>query len=150
MQHAMTEERMAQLATELRDAKAQRDIARILSLYHPDAVVEAPGLGSICKGHDEIGHGLSTFGTVFPDYSREIEGAAKCADSYITWGTARVTLTGEFGGHAANGRISQVMTFVILRFLADRIVYEGHHWDVSIICRTSGLPADLMLGSNFR
>jgi len=143
----LTEQDMAKLVAELKVAKTNKDIPALLNLYHPDCVLEQPGLGSYSQGHAEIGPALIKFVTHFPDYQREEAGAAKSEDTYISWGMAKVTLTGEFSGHTANGQQTSVMTFILFRFKNNKIIYEGHHWDLSIICQDSGVPVEAVTGN---
>lgn len=139
----MTRDEMIAVMHELMAAKREHDIDRLLGLYSVDCVLEQPSLGVRNVGHDAIRPGLELFALVFPDYERDFDGAAVDGGRLVSWGTARMTLTGEFAGHTPNGRRAEVTTFVVYEFDADsRISYEGHHWDLATICRQSGVPVE--------
>ncbi|MDP3749619.1 MAG: ester cyclase [Phenylobacterium sp.] len=140
----MTREEMIEVMTQLMAAKRDHDIDRLIALYTPDCILEQPSLGVRSEGHANIRPGLELFAHHFPDYTRAFEGAAVDGDRLISWGTAQMTLTGDFKGHRPNGRRASVMTFVLFRFDGGRIAHEGHHWDLASICRQSGLPVEAL------
>jgi predicted ester cyclase len=133
---------MLKKVSALMAAKKVHDIEALLGLYHPDCVLEQPSLGVRSQGHEAIRPGLVAFARFFPDYERDFEGMAFDGPTLVSWGTARATLTGEFNGHKANGQRASMMTFVIFRFEGEKIIYEGHHWDLATLCRQSGIPAE--------
>lgn len=104
---------------ELMTAKRTHDIDRLLELYSVDCVLEQPSLGVRSVGHDAIRPGLELFALVFPDDERDFDGAAVDGGRLVSWGTARMTVTGEIGGHTPNGRRAEVTTFVVDEFDAD-------------------------------
>jgi predicted ester cyclase len=136
------QERMLRLVYDLMAAKKAHDVAGLLRIYHPDVVLEQPSLGVRNQGRAALRPSLELFAKVFPDYERDFEGSAFDGNTLVSWGTARVTLTGEFDGHKPNGALAAVMTFIVYRFADDRIVYEGHHWDLASICHQSGIPVE--------
>jgi len=137
-----TSAQMLSRVTELMVAKQAHDVDTLLSLYHPEIVLEQASLGFTSQGYDALRTGLELWAQVFPDYERDFEGATIEGNLLVSWGTARVTLTGEFGGYKTNGNRAEVMTLVIFRFLEGLIVYEGHHWDIATVCHASGIPVE--------
>ena len=140
--YTVAQMRMLQRVDALMAAKKAHDVEALLALYHPDCVLEQPSLGVRSQGHGAIRPGLVAFAKFFPDYERDFEGMAFDGPTLVSWGTARLTLTGEFNGHVANGSRASVMTFVVFRFEDERIIYEGHHWDLASICHQCGVPVE--------
>ena len=105
-------------------------------------MLEQPSLGVRNQGRAALRPSLELFAKVFPDYEREFEGSAFDGNTLVSWGTARVTLTGEFNGYKPNGTRAAVMTFIVYKFADDKIVYEGHHWDLASLCHQSGIPVE--------
>jgi SnoaL-like polyketide cyclase len=136
----MTENSKAQIVAALGVAKRSKNLAALIELYHPDCILEQPGLGSRSVGHGEIATALVRFLRYFPDYVRTEEGAADAGDIYLSWGPANVTLTGTFDGYPASGASASLMTFIRFKFQDEKIIYEGHHWDTSIICESAKVP----------
>ncbi len=143
----MNLEAMQAVTAKLKRAKMSKDLAALLSLYHPKCQIEMPSLGTSCKGHAQIAVALGKFAATFTDYDRELNGSALQGDTFISWGNARVTLRGSFGSYEANGKGATVMTFVLFRFENEQIIYEGHYWDVSTICRAAGVPVEAVFTS---
>lgn len=139
---AEAQERMLQLVYDLMAAKKAHDVAGLLRIYHPEVVLEQPSLGVRNQGRAALRPSLELFAKVFPDYERDFEGSAFDGNTLVSWGTARVTLTGEFNGHKPNGMRAAVMTFIVYKFADDKIVYEGHHWDLASLCHQSGVPVE--------
>lgn len=141
----MTRDRMLATVQRLAVAKRAHDIDALLALYSEDCVLEQPSLGVRRVGHAALGPVLRHFAQVFPDYERSFEGAAVDGDTLVSWGMARMTLTGTFRGEVPNGRRAAVMTFVLFRFDAhQKIVFEGHHWDLGSLCTQSGVSLQAM------
>lgn len=130
------------LVQELKKAKSAHNIEALLTLYDPDLVLEQPSLGVRINGYDELKPQLVAFSKHFPDYERNVDGFAESADMLISWGQTKVTLTGDIAGMIPNGKKSSVMTFVIFKFKGDRIIYEGHYWDIASIARQSAVTVD--------
>ena len=128
--------------TRLKEAKRTHNIAALLSLYHPDVVLEQPSLGVRTEGLAALRPGLVAFAKHFPDYNRAFEGFAESGNTLIAWGKATLTLTGVFNGRVPNGEQVQVMTFVLFEFEDGNIVYEGHFWDLAAIARQSSIAAE--------
>lgn len=127
-------------------AKRAHDISALLALYTEDCVLEQPSLGIRSVGHAAMRPSLLRFAAVFPDYQRDFAGAAVDGSRLVSWGEARMTVTGCFGPWRPNGQVARVMTFVLFDFAPDgRIAYEGHHWDLASLCRQSGLPLEAFL-----
>lgn len=141
----MTRDEMVGVMTRLMAAKRAHDIDALLALYSPDCVLEQPSLGVRSVGHAALRPGLERFARSFPDYERSFDGAASDGNQLVSWGTARMTLTGIFGGAVPNGNRAAVMTFVVFRFGDDGLIaFEGHHWDLASLCRQSGIAVERM------
>lgn len=128
-------------------AKKAHDIETLVSLYHPNCILEQSTLGVRAEGLASLGKIFQLFATHFPDYERDFDGVAFAENGLVSWGNAHVTLTGTFGGMRGNGKRTTVMTFVIYKFLDEKIVYEGHYWDLASLCRQSGIDANLVYQS---
>ena len=146
----MNLETMQAVTTKLRRAKMSKDVAALLSLYHPECQIDMPSIGASSKGHAQIAVALARFSATFSDYDREVTGSASHGDTFISWGNAKVNLRGNFGGFKANGIGATVMTFVLFRFENEQIIYEGHHWDMGTICRAAGVPFEAVFASLHR
>lgn len=140
----MKEVEMLTLVHDLMAAKKDHNIEALLALYHRDCVLEQPSLNVKSQGHAAIKPGLELFALHFPDYHRSFDGHAVNGRELVSWGMASMTLTGEFGNSKPNGKKSQVMTFVLFEFCENKIIREGHYWDLASICRQSGISADVL------
>jgi SnoaL-like polyketide cyclase len=143
----MNIEQMQDTAMRLKLAKGKRDVQELQRIYHPQCQIDMPSVGFSCKGHAALMMGFAQFATTFPDYDRELAGSALDGDTFVSWGPAKVTLTGTFGKYQSTGERSTVMTFVLFRFAGEQIVHESHYWDMATICRAAGVPVEELLNS---
>lgn len=142
----MTHDQMVAVMMQLMAAKRAHDVNALLALYSEDCLVEQPSLGVSSRGRAALRPALERFAQVFPDYERSFDGVASDGNQLVSWGTARLTLTGVFNGVKPNGKRASVTAFVLFRFDdSGRISYEGHHWDLASLCRQSSIAVECLL-----
>ncbi len=136
---------MQAIATALAVAKSRQDIDEAMRIYHPGIVLETPPFQAVGRGTDEVRSQLDLFFQIFPDYEVVLENSAFAGEEMIGWGRIRVTLTGEFAGHKANGKRAEVPVFIVFRFRDGRCDYESFNFDLASLCRQCGVPAEALV-----
>lgn len=138
----MNPDRMFALAEALAKAKSRQDVDAAMKLLHPHMILETPAFGTLVRGHAKVEAVLKRFFATFPDYQVSFEGHAASNDTLICWGTARMTMTGDRFGVAANGRKSELPVFIKFGFKNDLIASEQFFFDLSSLCAQSGISTD--------
>ncbi len=136
---------MQAIVTALAIAKSRQDIDEAMRIYHPEVVLETPPFQAVGRGADEVRSQLDLFFQIFPDYEVALENSAFAGEEMIGWGRIRVTLTGEFAGHKANGERAEVPVFIVFRFRDGRCAYESFNFDLASLCRQCGVPANALV-----
>jgi predicted ester cyclase len=113
-----------------------------MKLFHQDMLLEAPAFGTTAQGIAENEQALSRFFAVFPDYEVALEGHAGNDDTLVCWGTARMTMTGEWLGVVPNGKRAELPVFIQFGFTDDLISGERFFFDLSDLCAQSGVSTD--------
>ncbi|MEA2926756.1 MAG: hypothetical protein QOD25_3878 [Alphaproteobacteria bacterium] len=134
--------RMFELAQGLAVAKSRHDVAAALKLLDKDMVLEAPAFGTRSRGLAENEAALAKFFRNFPDYNVQLEGHASNGQTLVCWGTVRMTMTGDRFGVVPNGRRAQLPVFIQFEFKNDLIARELFFFDLSALCRQSGVSTD--------
>lgn len=133
-------ERMRELVTGYARAKSRADVDAALAFCHDDFCLETVsfGLRSSSKGETE-GH-LHAFFATFPDYSVTVDellfgdGVAAC------WGSASMTMRGDFGPVAASGSRAEVPIFCAFTFAEGLLAEERFFFDLATLCDGIGVP----------
>ncbi|MEI5997914.1 ester cyclase [Paraburkholderia bengalensis] len=127
----------------LAKAKNKQDVDEALTVAHEDVVIEIPSYDASGRGKEEVGALWRHFFVLFPDYAVSLDSVWDAPDGGIAvQGKISVTLTGEFEGHAPNGKRVTVPAFMLFGFRDEKISYELFHIDFGTICRASGVPLE--------
>jgi hypothetical protein len=140
----ITKDQMIKLSNDLHLAKKKHDIDTLLSLYHPDCLIEYPTMGMKNRGRLSVRPAMALYTSIFADYTREEVDYAVNDDTLISWGTTTLTLTGNFNGFLPNGRRAMLKSFLLLKFADNMIIHECHFWDQASLCQQSGISADIV------
>lgn len=134
--------RMLELVELLAKAKSRQDLPAAMKVQHPNMVLESPAFGSTARGTKENERVLARFFKTFPDYNVTLGGYATNSDSFICWGTVRMTLTGDRFGVTANGKQTELPVFMRFTFGDDLIASEYFLIDLATLCAQSGVSTD--------
>lgn len=134
--------RMFELAQALAVAKSRQDVPAALKLLHPDMLLEAPAFGTKARGLAENEHALKRFFASFPDYAVSLQGHAASEDTLVCWGTVAMTMTGDRFGAVPNGARARLPVFIQFTFKDGLIASERFFFDLSELCRQSGVSTD--------
>jgi predicted ester cyclase len=138
----MRADRMIELAQALAEAKSRQDLPAAMRLLHRDMVLRAPAFGTTATGPAENERTLAAFFAAFPDYAVTLDGHAAGEDVLACWGTARMTMTGDWLGVTPNGRRAELPVFIRFAFADDLIAGEVFFFDLSELCAQSGVSTD--------
>ena len=133
-----TEAEMLSLVASLAKAKSEQNIAEALEVYHPEAVMEAPGLGGLAKGHNEINQQLRVFFRLLPDYRVELQTHAFNGEIMLATGKVIASLNVL----EKEGPSIVVPAFFEFHFLDQKISREVFHLDAGILSRKSGVKIE--------
>jgi hypothetical protein len=136
---------MKKIANELLIAQKSYDIDKLLSIYHPECLIEYPGMGIKHRGHSSVRAGMALFKSIFRDYEKENKECAQEGNTFVSWGNVKMTLAGNFNGHIPNGKRVSLMNFTVLKFADNLIIYEGHYLDHAGLCLQSGMPLEALV-----
>jgi hypothetical protein len=123
-------------------AKSRADVGAALALCRDDFRLEAVSLGTTSHGRAETARHLAHFFGAFPDYGVRLDGFA-LGDGVVTcWGTARMTLTGEWLGHPPTGRTAELPCFCVFEMDGVQLCSERFFFDLASLCEQIGVPLD--------
>ncbi|MFG3281340.1 ester cyclase [Streptomyces sp. NPDC048111] len=134
--------RMMELAQALAVAKSRQDVPAALRLLHPEFVLEVPPFGTTARGPAENDRALRRFFASFPDYEVTLDGHASDGATLVSWGTARMTMTGSRFGVHPRGERAEVPVFIQFTFKDDLIAGERFFFDLATLCAQSGVSTD--------
>jgi len=129
-----TEAEMLSLVASLAKAKSKQNIAEALEVYHPEAVMEAPGLGGLARGHSEIDQQLRVFFRLLPDYRVELETQAFKGEIMLATGNVIASMSVL----DKNCPSIIVPAFFEFHFSQGKISKEVFHLDAGVLSRKSG------------
>jgi len=139
--------RMRSLVETYARAKSRADVAGALAVCHESFVLDTPSFGIASRNRaDTVGH-LAAFFHAFPDYGVTTEDLTFGAAAAGWWGTARMTLRGDFLDLAATNRTAEIPAFSAFEFADDRILRERFFIDVAMLCDGIGVGIDAMRGA---
>jgi len=133
-----TETEMLSLVAGLAKAKSEQNIAEALKVYHPDAVMVAPGLGGQAKGHSEIDQQPKVFFRLLPDYRVELGAHAFKGEIMLATGKVIASLNVL----EKDGPSIVVPAFFEFHFSEQKISREVFHLDAGILSRKSGVKIE--------
>jgi len=132
------ETEMLALVASLAKAKSKQNILEALDVYHPEAVMEAPGLGGLAKGHSEINQQLEVFFRLLPDYRVELETHAFKDEVMLATGKVIASLN-VLGKDCPS---VSVPVFFEFHFSQEKISREIFHFDAGVFSRKSGVKIE--------
>lgn len=125
-------------------AKSRADVGAALALCREDFRLEAVSLGITSYGREETARHLAHFFQAFPDYGVRLDGFA-LGDGVVTcWGTARLTLAGEWLGQLPTGRTAELACFCVFEMDGVLIRSERFFFDLASLCEQIGVPLGAM------
>jgi len=133
-----TEAEMRSLVAGLAKAKSKQNIAEALEVYHPEAVMEAPGLGGLAKGHSEIDQQLRVFFRLLPDYRVELETHAFKGEIMLATGRVIACLSVL----EKDCPSVSIPVFFEFHFSQEKISKEVFHLDAGVLSRKSGVKIE--------
>lgn len=140
---------MYALAQDLATAKSKQDVPAALRLFHPDMRLQTPAFGTDARGLAANERALRRFFATFPDYSVALEGYAARDGTLVSWGTVRMTMTGDRLGVNPNGRRAELPVTIRFGFRDDRIAGEWFGFDLATLCAQSGVSTDAVRATLF-
>ncbi|MFC7450927.1 nuclear transport factor 2 family protein [Rhodococcus daqingensis] len=141
---AISVSRAIQVVEGLAHAKSRQDAAGAMAIYHPEAVLESPPLGTRSVG-PEVKWAIEGWFAFAPDYEVRVDGHAMDGDTLCCWGEISLTPAFTWTGAVPNGRRATVPVFMLFRFEDDRVSYESFHFDVAGVARQCGVDASALV-----
>lgn len=128
----------------LAQAKSDQDIDAAMKVYHPDAVLESPSLGT-CYVGEQVKDAVAGWFAFAPDYRVEIAGAALDGETLCCWGTISFTPAFTAAGQIPNGNKVSVPVFMLFEFRDERVSWESFHFDVASTAHQCGVDATALV-----
>lgn len=125
-------------------AKSEADVGAALAVCSDDFTLDAVSLGLVSRGRAETEAMLNAFFRAFPDYSVALEGFANAPDGVAAWGTARMSLLGEWLGLPATGKTAELPVFCVLGVANGKLTSERFFFDRATLCEQLGASADAL------
>ncbi|WP_280261425.1 nuclear transport factor 2 family protein [Nocardia wallacei] len=133
-----------EIVEQLARAKSRQDVAGAMAVYHPDAVLESPSLGTRYVG-TEVEGAIKGWFAFAPDYEVRLEGHGLDGDTLCCWGEIAFTPAFTFAGAVPNGHRVTVPVFILFRFRDSRVSWESFHFDVAGVARGCGVDATALV-----
>ncbi|MFF0816715.1 nuclear transport factor 2 family protein [Rhodococcus sp. NPDC003318] len=125
-------------------AKSRQDVVAAMAVYHPDAVLESPPLGTRYVGPD-VRSAVEGWFAFAPDYEVRVDGHGMDRGVLCCWGEISLTPAFTWAGVAPNGRRATVPVFMLFRFQDGRVSYESFNFDVAGVARQCGVEASALV-----
>ena len=148
----MTPERMYELASALGEAKNRHDVEDALAFMHPDMTLHSTAWGTVAQGKEANAVVLRHFFSSYPDYNVVFEGHVAGPDTFVGWGTVRMTMASaarDAGELLPNGRRVELPVHIRMTFKDDLILTEHFACDLTQIAVQSGLSIDAVYANVF-
>ncbi|MFF7943523.1 nuclear transport factor 2 family protein [Nocardia gamkensis] len=129
-----------EIVERLARAKSRQDVAATMAVYHPDAVLESPSLGSRYVGA-EVEGAITGWFRFAPDYEVRLDGHGLDGETLCCWGEIAFTPAFTVGGAPPNGSRVSTPVFILFRFRDGRVIWESFHFDVAATARQCGVDA---------
>lgn len=140
MQQSMSAADAMEIVGRLADAKSRQDVAATMAIYHPDAVLEAPPLGTRHVG-PEVEQAIVGWFAFAPDYKVHVEGHGMDGETLCCWGRISFTPAFTWSGVTPNAERATVPAFMLFRFDDGQVSHESFHFDVAGVARQCGVDA---------
>ncbi|SEM25637.1 nuclear transport factor 2 family protein [Rhodococcus maanshanensis] len=136
-----------QVVERLAHAKSRQDAVAAMAIYHPEAVLESPPLGTRSVG-PEVRGAIEGWFAFAPDYEVRVDGHGMDGETLCCWGEISLTPAFTWTGAVPNGRRATVPVFMLFRFEGGRVSYESFHFDVAGVARQCGVDASALVGAS--
>ncbi|WP_326847152.1 nuclear transport factor 2 family protein [Streptomyces kaniharaensis] len=147
LEEPITRERAIGIVRQLAAAKNHQDAQAAAAIYHPEAVLESPTLGSRHEG-PAITKVLENWFAFAPDYQVDLDGYALDGRTLCCWGYISLTPAFTVGGAVPNGESARVNAFILFRFREGKVLWESFHFDVAALARQCGVAATDLVGES--
>lgn len=134
--------RMKEIVTELAAVKSRQDIDAALRIYHPDAELLSPPMGTRYQGEQALREGLVRFFRFAPDYQVRVASMAVEGDTLCAWGEIAFSPTYSRRGRLEHIRMIRTPVFILFRFCDEQVIWESFHFDLADLARQAGVPAE--------
>jgi hypothetical protein len=129
---------------ELAHAKSRQDATAAMAVYHPEAILESPPLGTRYVG-PEVRGAIEGWFAFAPDYEVRIDGHGMDGETLCCWGEISLTPAFTWDGSVPNGTRATVPVFMLFRFEDRRVSYESFNFDVAGVARQCGVDATALV-----
>lgn len=119
-------------------AKSEADVGAALALCSDDFTLDAVSLGLVSRGREGTAAMLTAFFRAFPDYAVALDGFANGPDGVAAWGTARMSLLGEWLGLPPTGKTAELPVFCVLGVANGKLTSERFFFDRDTLCEQLG------------
>ncbi|RIT49501.1 nuclear transport factor 2 family protein [Mycobacteroides abscessus] len=143
-EHALTVSEAKVIIDRLARAKSAQNIDAAMEIYHPDAVLESPPLGTHYVG-EQVRGAIAGWFAFAPDYQVEIAGNALDQETLCSWGTITFTPAFTAGGQVPNGKKVSVPAFMLFQFRGGRVSWESFHFDIASTAQQCGVNATALV-----
>lgn len=141
---AVSAREAVEIVERLARAKSRQDVAATMAVYHPDAVLESPSLGSRYVGA-AVESAITGWFAFALDYEVRLDGHGLDGETLCCWGEIAFTPAFTFGGAVPNGNRVSVPVFILFRFRDGRVSWESFHFDVAGTARQCGVDASALV-----
>ena len=135
------------LAERYAAAKSAQDVAGALAVCADEFVLDAPAFGTRSQGRAETAAQLAMFFAAFPDYGVTVDGSLAGEGTVACWGTATMTLAGEFLDIAPTGRTARIPFVSVFTGAGGRLTRETFYFDLAGLCTQLGVSTDRMIAT---
>jgi steroid delta-isomerase-like uncharacterized protein len=125
-------------------AKSEADVGAALALCSDDFTLDAVSLGLVSHGRAETHAMLGAFFRAFPDYAVALDGFANAPDGVAAWGSARMSLLGDWLGLPATGKTAELPVFCVLGVEKGKLTSERFFFDRATLCEQLGVSPDAL------
>lgn len=143
----MTPQDMYALASDLGEAKNCQNVEEALKFLHEDIVLYSYAWGAIANGIEENRRVLTNFFDSYPDYNISFNGYVADEETFVGWGTVRMTMAphaGDAFGMTPNGQRITIPATIRMSFKDGLIATEHFICDLAQIAVQSGISIDGM------
>ncbi len=136
--------RMRALTGAYARAKSSADVAGAMAVCAESFVLDTPAFGIASRNRDEtVGH-LGAFFHAFPDYGVRVTATTFGPATAACWGTARMTLKGNFLHLAPTNRTAEIPFASAYDFVDGKIGRETFFIDLAQLCDGIGVGIEDM------
>ena len=127
---------MRALIVEYAKAKSRADTDGALAVCHESFFIDTVPFGIASRDKSETAAHLHAFFAAFPDYGVRVDDKDIVfgEDRAACWGSATLSLKGDFGPIAATGRRAEIPIFCVFTFRDGLLASERFFFDLAMLC----------------